>query len=162
MATPATETAPRGGTSFLASILTARGRLNRQHYWSCIGIALAGPLAILALMCAIAVTLDSKSLVWAAPMVVAGVAFLVIALFLTVRRLHDRGKSGHWLWLFYFLPAVFLRFANAANEQGQATHSFVFGALALALLVWAFVEIGCRKSTTGPNRFGPDPLAGTW
>jgi hypothetical protein len=26
-------------------------------------------------------------------------------------------------------------------------------------LIWGFVEMACLKGTSGPNRFGPDPLA---
>jgi uncharacterized membrane protein YhaH (DUF805 family) len=31
--------------------------------------------------------------------------------------------------------------------------------VAFAITVWAFVELYCLRGTTGPNRFGPDPLA---
>jgi uncharacterized membrane protein YhaH (DUF805 family) len=27
-----------------------------------------------------------------------------------------------------------------------------------AITVWAFVELGCLRSTVGPNQYGPDPL----
>ena len=26
------------------------------------------------------------------------------------------------------------------------------------LSIWAFVELGCLRGTSGPNRYGPDPL----
>ncbi len=47
-----------------------------------------------------------------------------------IRRMHDLDRSGWWL-LIYFT-----------------------GIGAIVLLVW-----DCMKGTTGPNRFGPDPLA---
>jgi uncharacterized membrane protein YhaH (DUF805 family) len=34
----------------------------------------------------------------------------------------------------------------------------IIWALGFAVLVWAFVELGCLRGTLGPNRFGPDPL----
>ena len=53
------------------------------------------------------------------------------SILLLIRRLHDLGRTG-WLWLLIWIP-----FVN------------------FALVVYAF----CFKGTTGPNRFGPDPLA---
>jgi uncharacterized membrane protein YhaH (DUF805 family) len=49
----------------------------------------------------------------------------------SVRRLHDRNRSGWWYW-FVFLPIV-----------GP-----------IVLLIWY-----CSRGTQGENRFGPDPLA---
>ncbi len=49
-----------------------------------------------------------------------------------VRRLHDLDRSGWWL-LLAFVPLV-----------GT-----------IVLIVWF-----CTRGTPGPNRFGPDPLAG--
>ena len=48
----------------------------------------------------------------------------------TVRRLHDNGRSGWW-WFLMLVP---------------------FGGI--WLLVWY-----CSRGTPGPNRYGPDPLA---
>lgn len=58
-------------------------------------------------------------------------ASVCCTILLLIRRLHDLGRTG-WFWLLIWFP-----FVN------------------LALLVYAF----CFKGTTGPNRFGPDPLA---
>ena len=33
-----------------------------------------------------------------------------------------------------------------------------FNALTLPFSIWALVELGMLKGTSGPNRFGPDPL----
>jgi uncharacterized membrane protein YhaH (DUF805 family) len=49
----------------------------------------------------------------------------------SVRRLHDLDRSGWWLLLIFTMVGIIL------------------------LLIWS-----CIKGTTGPNRFGPDPLAG--
>jgi uncharacterized membrane protein YhaH (DUF805 family) len=62
---------------------------------------------------------------------VANLAFLLPALSVYVRRLHDLGRSGWWYWLI-LIPVV----------------GWVI------LFVW-FVSRGTR----GPNRFGPDPLS---
>lgn len=59
-------------------------------------------------------------------------AIIVPSIAVTVRRLHDYGKSG-WTILFTFIP--------------------LFG---WAYLLYLYVQPG----TAGPNRFGPDPKAG--
>jgi uncharacterized membrane protein YhaH (DUF805 family) len=59
-------------------------------------------------------------------------AFLLPGLAVSVRRLHDRDKSG-WFFLLILIPLVG----------------------AIILLIWY-----CQRGTIGPNRFGPDPLEG--
>lgn len=71
-----------------------------------------------------------------------------------IKRLHDREKSGWWLLLFYVVPGVI-------SGVGQAIGGVVGGAISLAsfaITIWAIVELGCLKGTTGPNQYGPDPL----
>jgi uncharacterized membrane protein YhaH (DUF805 family) len=59
------------------------------------------------------------------------VLFLVPAFFLSAKRLHDTDKPAWWL-LLVLVP--------------------VLGPIFL------FIELGCRKSTAGDNRFGDNPL----
>ncbi len=61
------------------------------------------------------------------------VAFLVVlcSFAVTVKRWHDRDKSGWWV-LIGFIPVIGF--------------------------LWTLVECGCLKGTDGGNRFGPDPL----
>ena len=59
-------------------------------------------------------------------------ALLIPSLAVSVRRLHDKDKSGWWL-LIGLVPIVG----------------------AIVLLVWF-----CTRGTEGPNQFGPDPLGG--
>jgi uncharacterized membrane protein YhaH (DUF805 family) len=61
---------------------------------------------------------------------IAALAMFLPGLAVSVRRLHDRDKSG-WFVLLYFIPLV----------------GFII------LLIWF-----CMRGTVGPNRFGPDPL----
>jgi uncharacterized membrane protein YhaH (DUF805 family) len=51
-----------------------------------------------------------------------------LAIASSVRRLHDRGKSG-WYYLVSFIPLV-----------GP---------------IWLIVECGCLRGTTGANQYGP-------
>lgn len=65
-------------------------------------------------------------------MLVVGVFYLWGLLAVAIKRWHDRDKSGWWV----LLPMI--PFIGA---------------------IWALVETGFLKGSTGPNRFGDDPLA---
>jgi uncharacterized membrane protein YhaH (DUF805 family) len=73
----------------------------------------------------------------------------------TVKRLHDRNKSGWWIVPFFLAP-------NLLGEVGGwLGDSYPVNFLMLVLGVlsfWGFVEMLCLRGTKGPNRFGPDPL----
>jgi uncharacterized membrane protein YhaH (DUF805 family) len=53
--------------------------------------------------------------------------YLALMFAVSVRRLHDRNKSGWWV-LLYFVPVI-----------GQ---------------IWLFLELGVLAGTPGPNRYG--------
>jgi uncharacterized membrane protein YhaH (DUF805 family) len=60
------------------------------------------------------------------------IAVLLPTIAVQVRRLHDLDRTGWWI-LLHFVPLVG----------------------AIVLIIWY-----CMRGTEGPNRFGPDPLAG--
>ena len=88
-----------------------------------------------------------------APIVVFGTWFLVAT---TVKRLHDRNKSGWWMVPLLIAPNVFNRLEARLPDSYAAD---ALGTVAFALCVWGFIELLCLRGTRGPNRFGPDPLA---
>jgi uncharacterized membrane protein YhaH (DUF805 family) len=97
--------------------LSYAGRLNRAKYWAAFGVIFAAQVAaaivsetLLALVCLACVY----------PSVVVG-----------IKRFHDLGKSGHWMW---------------------------FSLVPLFNLYTAFLVMVVRGDR-GPNRFGPDLLA---
>ncbi|MBV9757922.1 MAG: DUF805 domain-containing protein [Alphaproteobacteria bacterium] len=63
---------------------------------------------------------------------IAGLVLFLPGLSVHIRRLHDIDRSGWWWWIL-LIPLVG----------------------AIIMLVWV-----CTRGTTGPNRFGADPLAG--
>ena len=75
---------------------------------------------------------------------------------LTVKRLHDRDRSGWWLIPFVVVPNVFQQFEG---RLGDSMFAILLAALVTALGIWAFIELVVLKGTIGPNRFGADPLA---
>ena len=61
-----------------------------------------------------------------------GILVTWISIAVGIKRFHDRNKSGVWV-LIIFVPVI--------------------GSL------WYLIECGFLKGTTGPNNYGPDPLA---
>jgi uncharacterized membrane protein YhaH (DUF805 family) len=155
-----TAAASPANESLLSHLFDPRGRSNRAKYW--LGIVIW--LVIYAVLAAPYFVLSEQP-----PAVVLGIgALLVVALIagtvssilFSIRRLHDRDKSGHWLWLYVAVPAVL---NVAGNVVSLASPEAVFVALPLALValgisIWMIVELGFFRGTRGPNRFGPDPL----
>jgi uncharacterized membrane protein YhaH (DUF805 family) len=114
----------------------------------------------------------------------AYVALLAPNITASVRRLHDRDRSGWWvvalilgligvqIVAFYsaamFVYRIFLEqfqdgtCANCSDHQssGDLTSFQVISILALSTLLlpllFAFVQL-CLPGTAGPNRFGPAP-----
>jgi len=86
-------------------------------------------------------------------------AFVIVswvsAFAIGIKRLHDRDRSGWWILLFYFGPGVL---AATQTSTDGALASLALGLGALAISVWALVELGFLRGTTGANRFGYDPL----
>ena len=88
--------------------------------------------------------------------IAVGLLWLVPLIAVTVKRLHDRDKSGWWCLAFYFLPGML----SGLSKNFGSPLSPVFTVTGAAVGIWAFVEIGCLPGPRGTNRFGADPLAG--
>jgi uncharacterized membrane protein YhaH (DUF805 family) len=74
----------------------------------------------------------------------------------TIKRLHDRNRSGWWLLLFFIAPIPLDKLSDWLDDSILA---LPVSALSLGLSVWCFVELFCLRGTKGANRFGSDPLA---
>jgi len=112
--------------------------------------------------------------------------FLVLALPTTavfVRRLHDIDRTGWWILLpipvliatIIVYVMVLLGYAAGGGVSFPVGGyllvlvlwrrvGFSVGGLVLVLwigmLIWMLIWL-CRRGTAGPNRYGPDPVAGT-
>jgi uncharacterized membrane protein YhaH (DUF805 family) len=97
------------------------------------------------------------------------VAYPVTALM--VKRLNDRDRPNYLPYVFW-LPAVLTILAGlagltwtvvdvggtlVASQSGIAT---ALSLLSLVIGIWALIELGILKGTSGPNQHGPDPLGG--
>ncbi|WP_312147279.1 DUF805 domain-containing protein [Brevundimonas sp.] len=143
-----------------------RGRLNRSGLYISIGLFYAfGLLALpLQVMLAVAISLDAA---WLAVglnglLFIVGAAMAWNLLGAVVRRLHDRGKSGLWLLLFFGPHAAVVALISRIplSEQKMFTLAMVLGMVVAApFLVWGMVEIFCLRGREQTNCYGPDPLA---
>lgn len=100
---------------------------------------------------------------------ITGLATLILllpALSVTVRRLHDSGRSGWWLPLFYapiviVLLAAFLgQGPDGAPMAMWALGIILISGLAMLVIAVALVIFLISRGRQGDNRYGPDPLTG--
>ena len=144
------------------------GRINRAKYWLALAIYLIlGAVFMMLFLGDMQKFIilehhlsDDIRLSAFIPFFVIGVPMIVVGAWIftatTVKRLHDRGKSGLWMVPFYVVPAIL---EKAADRTQDVNVMFVAALIALVLTVWGFVETYCLKGTPGTNRFGPDPLS---
>jgi uncharacterized membrane protein YhaH (DUF805 family) len=106
-------------------LLKFDGRINRAKFWIgalalWVGYVVIGAIAGAA----------NSSVLWT----IAGLLYFAMiwpSLAISIKRWHDRGKSGWWV-LIALIPFI-----------GW---------------IWALIETGFLEGTRGPNQYGPDPL----
>lgn len=111
---------------------TFEGRAIRSEYWFFVLFTILASIGSALLDAAFFV--DIVDIVVSPLNTLVSLALLLPSLAVGVRRLHDSNRSGWWL-LIGIVPLV-----------GW-----------LILLIWL-----CRRGDAGPNRFGPNPLAGSF
>ncbi len=139
-----------------------QGRLNRAQLWGAYAIYVG--VALLIVLVAYGIVAGNRGRdptpALSVVFVAVFVAFLVSSVSVTVKRLHDRDRSGGWWWLMVFAPAVLSEIGAALAKQGPQGQPvailFMLGSLILS--IWAFIELFCLRGTNGANRYGPDPL----
>ena len=136
------------------------GRINRGKYWLAALIYF-----IIGLVMATIGYFAEEAPAFQILNAVVSIGTLISSIAVGLKRLHDRDKSGWWLLLFYLVPsllagigAIAFFYGVGAEAAGGMISGAIIWALGFAVLVWAFVELGCLRGTPGPNRFGPDPL----
>ena len=148
---------------FIRQIFSFRGRSLRVEWWLTYLFFVVSVVVIVSVFFGMA----SGGFSATATLLVAGALLLpaaVILLLVSIRRLHDRDKSGHWLWLFYFGPNIIGGLGEALEDKVETlflVFALICYLIALGILIWAIVVIGFLRGTSGPNRYGPDPLQST-
>jgi uncharacterized membrane protein YhaH (DUF805 family) len=106
-------------------LFSFQGRVGRQQYW--VMALLSVPFILAATIINSGFRRDPAE----TPGVLVLLPMLWAAVAVTIKRWHDRNKSGWWI-LINLIPVV-----------GD---------------IWSLIENGFLKGTPGENRFGPDPL----
>jgi len=120
-------------------LFSVQGRANRAKFWLvALGILVVEVILFAVILGGAAMSGDPEQIA-AAMGPVASIIVLIFAVVATwisiavaVKRYHDRNKSGWWV-LIVFVPVI--------------------GGL------WYLIECGFLRGTSGPNNYGPDPLA---
>ena len=73
----------------------------------------------------------------------------------SIKRLHDRDKSGWWMVPFFAMPGLYKQFADRLPDSYA---DLPLAVAAAVLCLWGFVEMYCLKGSRKTNRFGADPL----
>lgn len=129
------------------------GRVNRAKYW----LVVLVNVAIVFVLGMIAYAIGTIGYVILG---LVYIAYLVSGISITIRRLHDRDKSGWWVLIFIGVLLGAALVGGVLQWALGTIGSVIGGLLYLGVCVWIFVEVGCLRGTAGDNQFGPDPLAG--
>ena len=135
-----------------------KGRIGRGRYW------LLSALYLLALILGCVALAGFGIMMNAGPGDVSTLVAVPIGIILIlgisvaiasagVRRLHDRGKSGFWLILYYGAPLWL------SNHAYFDLVGYVSLAAALGVFIWTLIDLGVLPGDSAGNRFGPSPVA---
>ncbi len=150
---------------YLKSFFPFRGRIGRRQYWiSTVLYSLVWVLGAVILVTLAAFNYnppdDTITPVTIVGFILLGIAMIFLVVVVVtglassgVRRLHDRGKTGYWLLLYYLLPSMMSKYA------GLDTVGLIFSLVTLGILIWAIVDLGILRGEAGSNAFGPNPLS---
>jgi uncharacterized membrane protein YhaH (DUF805 family) len=175
---PAVAGLPEAAMDYRRFLYHFEGRINRARYLLALLIILGsmvfallslaiisaffgiatGPLSINLVGVAASFDLDADTAVKVAlfPQIVTIPMTLVFAWFYaaaSIKRLHDRNKSGWWMIPFVAATGLYGQFGGWLGGA-----AFFVGLAVFIAFIWGLVEMYFLKGTNGPNRFGPDPL----
>ncbi|PVM91578.1 hypothetical protein DDF62_05980 [Caulobacter radicis] len=145
----------RGLFHRLKPIFALSGRASRLDYWRTqAGLALATALVLTLTVLATQAGgwLGAVPCLLFLPVLAAGVC-------VAVRRLHDRGKTAWWMAVFAVGPYALSGLASGlyAGDSVLILAAPLLALAALALSIWAWVELGFLRGTRGDNRYGAEP-----
>jgi uncharacterized membrane protein YhaH (DUF805 family) len=144
-------------------LFSFQGRINRPDFWMAFLATCVGALATAGLVIGIYYILIWTRGLQAVPgfgasWILAGLLVFgpltVITLALGAKRLHDRGKSGWWLFLYWIVGGILV---GLGYWYLFDTIGYVMLGIGAFLVLIGFVDIGLGQGTVGPNYYGPDP-----
>ncbi|HEY2227464.1 MAG TPA: DUF805 domain-containing protein [Xanthobacteraceae bacterium] len=143
-----------------------QGRINREPFW--IGCGILAAIEIVSQWLAYRMEGETLNSMMNLELPggdrlnnILGLAFTYPEFALAVKRSNDRNLSP-WVVGFFFAFDValgLLTLSSGAMDPDNPVNQIIIISFGLFLLI-LIVELGFRRGTEGPNRFGPDPLAG--
>ncbi len=138
-------------------MFSTAGRLNRKGWWL-IQLA-ANTTTVIAYPLSLAFKIIGNGsplwwLLWSLATGTIGLALLVTNV-ASIRRLHDRNKSGWWLLLFVALIWLPLITAAISYRADKEIAIVLFGFSFLSL-IWYISELGIMAGTVGANNYGEE------
>ena len=115
----------------LGNLFSISGRITRMRYWITQLLIGAITLPLQSTANQMSNTQPTSMMIW--PIAILMVFCVWISFATTIKRWHDRDKSGWWM-LIAIIPLI--------------------GWL------WSLIENGFLRGTHGSNQYGPDPLGG--
>jgi uncharacterized membrane protein YhaH (DUF805 family) len=175
---------PSGGRAmdYVRFLFSFEGRINRAKYWLATLIILCCMISVLLILA----TLASVFGIYGGPLAInlvgisasiqfsdddpASKASLIPQLVMipmtlvfawsyaaaSVKRLHDRDKSGWWMIPFFAVPGLYNQFADRFGDYWIV--ALPFGLIAFVFCLWGFIEMYFLKGSRKTNRFGRNPL----
>jgi len=129
MGVPTFADAPPRGWEWKWLLFSFQGRAHRRHYWGATGV-LWGALVAVFVITDLLVGPDGDSAAAWIPILLFLIPYFWGYLAVSVKRWHDRNKSGGWMFII-LVPYI--------------------GGL------WSLIELGMLEGTRGPNQYGSDP-----
>lgn len=148
-------------------LFSFKGRINRGKWWATIGMMWGLSLGYWALVfLSVTVAGDAPAALLSLPVAVLFIAIAVTSVWagfaIGIKRLHDLGHTGHWMWIIYGLPVVLTVLSIALNPAKQPLINSRMFLLAMLVTVIAgvvqFIWLGCLRGTRGANAYGADPI----
>jgi uncharacterized membrane protein YhaH (DUF805 family) len=130
------------------------GRITRQWFW--IGIGVLVVVEFVTGQIAQQIQGDKLSSL-------VGLALDYPEFAVAVKRANDRNLSAWTVASFFIVDGLSGLLGLMSSGDALAPDSSIASVLAyvwLAVLVVLVADLGFRRGTVGPNRFGPDPLGG--
>jgi uncharacterized membrane protein YhaH (DUF805 family) len=145
------------------------GRINRKPFWLA-SLAMIVAAVLVSFVVIVPITMASP-VMGALASLVLYLAALYPGVALGVKRLHDRGKTGRLMAVF-IAPGLITQIGGLLGLTGSYqllagqsiympnAFGWILNLASFAIGIWALVELGFLRGTTGANEYGPDPLTG--
>jgi uncharacterized membrane protein YhaH (DUF805 family) len=139
-------------SDIVSTAFAFKGRIGRVQYW---GLSSLCMLALFVVFVSVGQTArftgagpaDIIAGVWAVVGTVLFFAMLVAFFGIGVRRLHDRGKAGFWIILYYAAPLALA----VGNDVAESTALI---RIAQAIVVWSIIDLGILEGKPAGDRYG--------